>query len=101
MTTRFLAFEQGMVLIMLYIEEKPLRDYGAFNSHPNDTSRPIPAIQWDSMVTQTYNLSCIREVHLVNYKLISSMPHVGDDLVTVLMIFADVNHDHVDVVVED
>ena len=57
LATRFIAFEHGCMLILLYIRDKPLRDYGIFNSHPNDTSRPIPSIQWDSMVTNTYQLN--------------------------------------------
>ena len=89
------------MIVLLYIKDKPIRDYGVFNSHPNDTSRPIPSIQWDSMITNVYRLSQIREVHLVNYKLINNMPHASDNMVTVLMLFAEVNHDVVDIVVED
>ena len=56
LATRFIAFDQECMLVLIYIKNKPYRDYSIFNSHPDDTSRPIPAIQWDSMVTKVYQL---------------------------------------------
>ena len=73
LATRFVAFEEDCMLTMIYLKDKPIRDYGEFNSHPNDTSRPIPSVQWDAMVTNAYRLTNVREVHLLNYKLIQSL----------------------------
>ena len=101
MATRFIAFDQGCLLTLQYLNDKPLRDYGQFNTHPNDTSRPIPSVQWDSQVTNAYRLLNIREIHMLNYKLIEALPNSEENLVTVLIIFAEVNYDHVPIVVED
>ena len=53
------------------------------------------------MVTNAYRLANIREVHLLNYKLIETMPNRDESMVTVLCIFAEVNHDYVPIVVDD
>ena len=101
LATRFVAFEESCMLTMLYLRNKPLRNYAEFNSHPADTSRPIPSVQWDSMVTNAYRLANIREVHLLNFKLIENMENRDESMVTVLCIFAEVNHDYVPIVLED
>ena len=44
LATRFVAFEESCMLTMLYLRNKPLRNYAEFNSHPADTSRPIPSV---------------------------------------------------------
>ena len=98
LVTRFIAFHEGCLLIMQYLKNKPSRDYGLFNKHPTDTSRPIPAIQWDSMVTSAYRLSNIREIHLLNFRESEMQQDPDDKMVTVLLIFAEVNHDLIPIV---
>ena len=101
LATRFLAFDEGCLLTMQYLRDKPHRSYCEFNSHPNDTSRPIPSVQWDSQVTAAYRITNLREIHLLNYKLIQGLPDAEERMATILLIFADVNHDHVAIVKDD
>ena len=101
LATRFLAFDEGCLLMMQYLHNRPIRDYCEFNLHPADTSRPIPSVQWDSQVTNAYRINNLREIHLLNYKLIQGLPDAEENLCTILLIFAEVNYDHVSVVKND
>ena len=53
------------------------------------------------MVTQAYRLNAIREIHLLNFKTVEMRNVDDDNLVTVLCIFAEVNHDELPIVVDD
>ena len=53
------------------------------------------------MVTQAYRLNAIREIHLLNFKTVEMRNEDDDNLVTVLCIFAEVNHDELPIVVDD
>lgn len=40
----------------------------------------------------------MKEVHLLNYNLIASLDDPDENLVSILLVFAEINHDHVDIV---
>lgn len=54
LATRFLSFDEGVLLITRYLPHKPLRNYGNFSSNPNERSRPIPETMWDAMAVNIY-----------------------------------------------
>jgi len=53
------------------------------------------------MVTNAYRLNTMREIHLLNYRTCERLQEPDESMVTVLLIFAEVNYDHVPIVEED
>ena len=50
-------------------------------------------MQWDSQVTMTYKLVDLRSIHLLNYRLIESLDDPDENLITVVLTFAPLNHE--------
>ena len=76
---------------MLSLLDKPLRDYGKFICGPDERSRPIPAMRWDSKVTYVRSIEYLKEIHIVNFNLISSLEDPDENLVSIVLIFRHQN----------
>ena len=48
LATRFLSFEEGSLLVLQYLPNKPIRDYGPFKPQKEENAKPLPAVQWDA-----------------------------------------------------
>lgn len=82
-----------------YLPLRPERDYHAFKHMPNERTRPLPTVQWDSRITQAYKLENLKEIHLFDYKKVQNSDDSDeDDLVTVVLIFVELNFDVVPIV---
>ena len=75
---RYLAFENGYFMMLKYLSDMPLRDYGVFDSNSTASSnqgqknaaslvKALPEIQWDSEVTYMRQVFDLRRVVLANY----------------------------------
>ena len=72
-----------------------------FSVTPGENGKPLPQILWDSQITNAQRLSNLKEIHLINYRLIEGLAEPDEDLVTVSLLFAEVNHDIVPVTVNE
>ena len=96
LATRFLSFNEGCLLLLQYLPHKPTREYATFTEGPaHEKSRPIPEIVWDSMTIEAQRLNSLKEIHLLNYRVIAEIEEPEETLVSVALMFADVNHDFV------
>ena len=85
-----------------YLPQRPERDYDTFKSTPNERTRPLPTVQWDSRITEAHKLENLKEIHFIDYlKVQNSEDSDDDDLVTVVLIFIEINFDVVPIVAND
>ena len=98
LATRFITFDTGHLIVLQHLPHKPTRDYGPFTTWATERSRPIPSIVWDSQVTRILRMGDLKEVHLLNYRMIEHLDDPDETLVEVYMIFGQINHDYVPVV---
>ena len=86
--TRFIAFDEGHIVILQNLPTKPRRDYGPFTCKPNERSKPIPVVQWDSQITFARPIEALSEIQIVNFNLISSLEDPDENLVMIVLNFA-------------
>ena len=77
-------------MVLHYLPQKPLRQYGPFKAPQVEGSKPLPIVQWDSQVVWTRRINNLREVKLLNYRMVSEMDDPDDSLIEVKMTFSDI-----------
>ena len=90
LATRFVTFHEGSCMVLHYLPQKPLRQYGPFKAPQVEGSKPLPIVQWDSQVVWTRRINNLREVKLLNYRMVSEMDDPDDSLIEVKMTFSDI-----------
>lgn len=76
---RFIAFDAGHILIMKYLPEMPLRDYGVYNQLNADNVKPLPEMQWNAEVTLCREIFDLDEIHLANYRMVQALEDPSDN----------------------
>lgn len=90
LATRFVTFHEGSCIVLQYLPLKPLRQYGPFRPPLVEGSKPLPIVQWDSQVVWSRRTNNLREVKLLNYRMVSEMDDPDDSLIEVRMTFSDI-----------
>lgn len=78
-------------MVLQYLPHKPVRDYGLFSSGPDENSKPLPTVQWDSQIVFSNKINNLRQVNLLNYELVSQTEDPEDSLVEVQFVFSDIS----------
>ena len=81
--------------------DKPHRYYGPFAPRQGERARPIPDIQWDSQVIATFDLHTLKQVRLLNWKMLEEMEDPDENLASVQLVFGAINYDYVEMVDEE
>ena len=85
---RFVAFEEGYIVIMNYMPELPTRDYGVFDEREDGSLKPLPELAWNAEITQAREIFDLDEVHLVNYKTVVNLEDPADNYLIIELIFS-------------
>ena len=101
LATRFITFHEGSFVVMQYLPQKPLRNYGPFKPPNDEAGKPLPVVQWDSQVVWTSRIINLRQVSLLNYKMVSAMDDPEDAMIEVRLTFSEISFDVVPVTSHD
>ncbi len=78
------------MVIMNYMPEMPVRDFGIFNeADQGQQVKPLPEVQWNTQVTMTRELFDLDEIHLANYKEVSASADTEDSYIILELCFSD------------
>lgn len=87
--------------MLQYLPQVVERNYAMFSVQPGENGKPLPQVLWDSQITNAQRLSNLKEIHLMNYRMIEGLEDPDEDLVTVSMLFAEINHDIVPITLNE
>jgi hypothetical protein len=86
---RFLAFEEGYLILLNYCPELPKRNYGAFEEEEVTAhQKPLPELEWNAEVTVAREMFDLDEIHLANFNMVSALEDPHENYLIVELLFS-------------